>query len=39
MAGWNLAYDYAATFLILLIAIWYMTGKKIPIKAHKVFLY
>ncbi len=37
MAGWNLAYDYAATFLILLIAIWYMTGKKIPIKAHKVF--
>lgn len=38
MAGWNLAYDYVAAFLILLIVIWYMTGKRIPLKSHRVFL-
>ena len=38
MAGWNLAYDYVAAFLLLLIIIWYMTGKRIPLKSHRVFL-
>lgn len=38
MADWNLAYDYIAAFLLLLILIWYMTGKRIPLKAHRVFL-
>ncbi len=38
MANWNLSFDYAACFLLLLIIIWYMGEKSIPLKSHKVFL-
>lgn len=38
MADWNLSFDYAACFLLLLIIIWYMGEKRIPLKSHKVFL-
>lgn len=38
MTGWNLAYDYVATFLILLVVVWYMTERRVPVKAHRAFL-
>lgn len=38
MADWNMSFDYAACFLLLLIVIWYLSEKSIPLKSHKVFL-
>lgn len=38
MNYWNLAYDYAALFVLLLVVIWYFGEKRIPRQSHKVFL-
>lgn len=37
MADWNLSFDYVACFLLLLIVIWYLSEKIIPLKSHKAF--
>lgn len=39
MADWNLAFDYAACFILLLIMVWYFNEKRIPLKSHKTFLW
>lgn len=38
MTNWNLSFDYAAVFLLVLIIIWYLNEKKIPLKSHSAFL-
>lgn len=38
MTYWDLAFDYAAIFLLLMIIVWYFNEKRIPLKSHKVFL-
>ncbi|MGN0152722.1 MAG: putative bifunctional diguanylate cyclase/phosphodiesterase [Wujia sp.] len=38
MTNWNLSFDYAACFLMLLIIIWYFTEKRIPLKSYGAFL-
>ena len=38
MADWNLAFDYAAGFFLLLILLWYVNDKKIPLRSHRAFL-
>ncbi len=38
MADWNLAFDYAAGFFMLLILLWYVNDKKIPLRSHRAFL-
>ncbi len=38
MITWNLAFDYSACFLLLLIFVWYFNEKRIPLKSHKAFL-
>lgn len=38
MANWNLAFDYAACFIFLLIMIWYFNERRVPLKSHKTFL-
>lgn len=35
---WNAAFDYSASFMIMLVVIWYFSEKRIPEKAHKLFL-
>ncbi len=37
MADWNLAFDYAAIFILILISIWYLNEKRIPMKQHAFF--
>lgn len=37
MTHWNLSFDYAAVFLLLMIIIWYFNEKRIPLKSHKAF--
>jgi diguanylate cyclase (GGDEF)-like protein len=38
MANWNLSFDYAAIFLLLLIFVWYINEKKSPLRSHKIFM-
>ena len=38
MLNWNLAYDYAAIHLLLIIIIWYFHEKRIPLASHRTFL-
>ena len=38
MTGWNLAFDYAAVFVFVLIDIWYLSEKRIPMKQHSFYL-
>ncbi len=35
----NLSYDYIATFFLFMLFIWYITEKKLPLKAFKYFLF
>lgn len=37
MVGWELAFDYAATVMLLLIMVWYFTQKRISVNTHKTF--
>ena len=38
MLYWELAYDYAASYLLLIIIIWYFHEKRIPLASHRTFL-
>lgn len=38
MNYWNLAYDYAALFVLLFVVVLYFSEKRIPRLSHKVFL-
>lgn len=38
MLNWDLAYDYAAMYLLLIIIVWYFHEKRIPIASHATFL-
>lgn len=38
MTNWNLAFDYVAVFLLLLIFVWYFNERRIPLRTHRVFL-
>ncbi|MCM1181102.1 MAG: GGDEF and EAL domain-containing protein [Clostridium sp.] len=38
MAYWNLSFDGAAIFILLLVFIWYFNEKRIPIRSHRSFL-
>ena len=38
MTYWNLSFDIAAIFFLLLILIWYFSERRIPIKSHRIFL-
>ncbi len=37
MAEWNLSFDYAAVFFLLLILVWYLNEKMIPLRSHRAF--
>lgn len=37
MTDWNLAFDYAAIFILILIGVWYWHEKRIPMKQHAFF--
>ncbi|MBE5941578.1 MAG: bifunctional diguanylate cyclase/phosphodiesterase [Lachnospiraceae bacterium] len=37
MTDWNLAFDYAAIFILILISVWYLHEKRIPMKRHAFF--
>lgn len=38
IAVWDLAYDFAAAFGMIMLFIWYGNEKRIPSRAHKAFL-
>lgn len=38
MTYWDLSFDVAAIFFLLLILIWYISERRIPIKSHRMFL-
>lgn len=38
MANWNLSFDGAAIYILLLVFIWYFSEKRIPLKSHRSFL-
>jgi len=35
----NLSYDYAAAFFLLMLMVWYITEKKVPLKSYRFFFY
>ncbi len=37
MTDWNLAFDYATMTILLLIAVWYVNEKKIPMQSYSFF--
>lgn len=37
MAEWNVAFDYVAFYIMLVIAVWYVIEKKIPLKNYVAF--
>ena len=39
MAYTNLSFDYIAMFFLFMLLIWYMTGKKVPLKSFRYFFY
>jgi len=39
MANLNLSYDYAAAFFLLMLMVWYITEKKVPLKSYRLFFY
>ena len=38
ISNWDLAYDFAAAFGVIMLFIWYGNEKRIPSRAHKAFL-
>ncbi|MBR3834549.1 MAG: phosphodiesterase [Lachnospiraceae bacterium] len=38
ISNWDLAYDFAAAFGLVMLFIWYGNEKRIPSRAHKAFL-
>lgn len=38
MTYWNLSFDIAAVFFLLLIFIWYFSERRVPIQSHRIFL-
>lgn len=38
MLNWDLAYDYVAIYLLLIIIMWYFHEKRIPLASHRTFL-
>ncbi len=38
MGKWNLSFDYAAILIVGIVLIWFVNEKRIPSRAHKVFL-
>jgi diguanylate cyclase (GGDEF)-like protein len=38
MTHWNLSFDGAALFILLLIFIWYFNEKRVPLRSHHAFL-
>ena len=38
MTDWNLAFDCAAMFVLVLLDIWYLSEKRIPMKQHTFYL-
>ena len=38
ISNWDLAYDFAAVFGMIMLFIWYGNEKRIPSRAHKAFL-
>ena len=38
MANWNLSFDYAAVFFLLLILVWFFNEKMVPLRSHRAFL-
>ena len=39
MTNLNLSYDYAAAFFLLMLMVWYITEKKVPLKSYRLFFY
>ena len=39
MTNLNLSYDYAAAFFLLMLMVWYITEKKVPLKSYRFFFY
>ena len=39
MRDWFLSFDFAAFLLLLVIMIWFITEKKVPLKSHRMFFY
>ena len=39
MAYTNLSFDYIAMFFLFMLLIWYITGKKVPLKSFRYFFY
>ena len=39
MTNLNLSYDYAAAFFLLMLMVWYITEKKVPLKSYRIFFY
>ena len=39
MTKLNLSYDYAAAFFLLMLMVWYITEKKVPLKSYRFFFY
>lgn len=37
MASWNLAFDYAAFYIVAVIIVWYLIRKRIPLAAYTAF--
>lgn len=35
----NLSYDYAAAFFLLMLMVWYITEKKVPLNSYRFFFY
>ncbi|MDE5863891.1 MAG: bifunctional diguanylate cyclase/phosphodiesterase [Lachnospiraceae bacterium] len=38
MTDWNLSFDYAAGFFLILILVWYFNEKRVPLRSHRAFL-
>ncbi len=39
MTNLNLSYDYAAAFFLLMLMVWYIMEKKVPLKSYRIFFY
>lgn len=39
MTHLNLSYDYVAAFFLLMLQVWYITEKKVPLKSYRYFFY
>lgn len=38
MTNWNLSFDYAAIYFLLMLFAWYFSEKRVPLKSHRAYL-